>query len=93
MSAVAIMGGIRGRASWKCGSERARTTKIEMPCPPHTDHFERSFKGSRFYAHEVTINDARNQVSPIIHGKMEHEVEGDKIEPYDIWYSMLYYII
>ena len=74
------MGGFRGGSSWMCGSERARTAKIEVPCPPHSDHLERSFKGSRPYAHEVSIIDARDQEHSINYGAMEHEDEGDSIE-------------
>ena len=80
MPAVATMVGSRGRSSWTCGTERARTTKIDVPCPPHSDHFERSFKGSRFYAREVTINDARSQESPINHEAIENEVKGASID-------------
>ena len=80
MPAVTTMGGSRGRSSWTCDSERARTTKIEVLYPPHMYHFSRPFKGTRFYAREVTINDAQSLESPTNHGKMEIEVEGDKIE-------------
>ena len=61
MPAAATMGGICGSLCWTCGSERAREAKIEVLCHPRTDHFSRSLKGSRLYAREVTINDARGQ--------------------------------
>ena len=80
MPVVATMGGICGRLCWACGSERARKAEIEVLCRPRTDHFSRSLKGSRLYAREVTVNDARGQGSPINHGAMEAEVEGDEIE-------------
>ena len=80
MPAVATMGGICGRLCWTCGSERARKVEIEVLCHPRADHFSRSLKGSRLYAREVTINDARGQGSPINHGSMEVEVEGDEID-------------
>ena len=49
-------------------------------CRPRTDHFSRSLKGSRLYAREVAINDARGQGSPIKHGSLELEVEIDEID-------------
>ena len=69
MPAVATMSEIRGRLCWICSSERART-----------DHFSRSLRGSRLYVREVAINDARSQETPINHGAMELEVEGDEID-------------
>ena len=80
MPAVATMSGICGRLCWTCGSERARKAEIEVLCHPRTDHFSRSLKGSRLYAREVTINDARGQETPINHRSMELEVEGSEID-------------
>ena len=74
------MDGYRGRLCWMCGSERARKAEIEVLRHPRTDHFSRSLKGSRLYARELTINDARGQGSPINHRSMELEVEGDEID-------------
>ena len=80
MPAAATMGGCCGRLCWTSGSERAREAEIEVLCHPRTDHFSRSLKGSRLYAREVTINDARGQETPTNHGSMELEVEGGEID-------------
>ena len=76
MPTVATMGGICGSLCWTCGSGRARKAEIEVLCHPRIDHFSRSLKGSRLYAREVAINDARSQRSLINHGTMEVEAEG-----------------
>ena len=80
MPAVATMGGICGSLCCTRGSECARKAEIEVLCHPRTDHFSRSLKGSRLYAREVAINDAQGQGSPINHGSMEVEVEGDSYD-------------
>ena len=88
MPAVATMGGSRGRSCWTCGSERARTTRIEVPCLPHTDHFSRS-KGSRFYAREVrsTMHEVRNLRS--ITERWRTRSRATRLRPESQGYSLL----